>query len=205
MFKFMNEHFYFGINPVIILTLLTAIILIPCALFLPEPYGYENGLIETIQMIVLFIGFYISLTTKDNKKLFKFCALVITIILLREVNCGRMLFFAVPGRVNTFYSWKEIKYGYLAHPIFGLYILCVAIYFLKNKLYLDIWKIAKHTTFPFWNVLLMFIGMVLAIYTEKYTDSVVYEECAELLFYTSLVSVIWMYSRDKNFIPKIQR
>ena len=42
--------------------------------------------------------------------------------MIREVNCGRTLFFHIPGTENAFYSWKEIKYGYLVHPIYGTYI-----------------------------------------------------------------------------------
>ena len=145
------------------------------------------------------IGFVIALTSKIHKKFFTFVALIITILALREVNCGRTIFFAVPGEVNTFYKWKEIKYGWLAHPLYGLYMTIVGIYFLKNKLFLDLWQLIKNIKFPVWDILFMLIGMGLGIYAEECMHNFVAEEITELLFYTALVGIIWLYSREKDF------
>ena len=125
--------------------------------------------------------------------------LVLIIIALREINCGRTLFFPVPGEVNTYYSWKEIKYGWLAHPLYGLYMAYVAFYFLKNKLFITLWEIIKGIRFPVWNIILMLAGMVLGTYAEKSMHNMVFEEITELLFYVSLTGIIYLYAYNKNF------
>ena len=110
---------------------------------MPIEYGYENGLLENLQLIALFIAAIFAFRSKIDKKFFYFVILVISILLLREVNCGRTIFFPVPDTVNEFYRWSEIKYGYLAHPIYGLYMTLVGIYFLKNKLFVTLWRKLK--------------------------------------------------------------
>ena len=186
-------HFTTGIE------LLVALLILPCIMFLPEKWGWENGILENLQLVVLAFGFIIALTSKVNKKFFIFVALIITILALREVNCGRTIFFPVPGVENTFYKWKEIKYGYLAHPLYGLYMAIVGIYFLKNKLFLDLWEMVKKIKFPIWDIMFLLIGMGLGTYAEECMHNFVAEEITELLFYVALVGIIWLYSRHKDF------
>lgn len=198
--NFINNHFNFKIYGTTWIEIITALLIIPFVIFMPERFGYENGVLENIQMAVLFLGLYLSFFSKVDKKFFIFLGLVLIILMLREVNCGRTLFFAVPGVENAFYSWKEIKYGYLAHPIYGIYIAFVAIYFLKNKLFLNLWDYIKNIKLPVWDVLLMLTGMVLSVYVDHAIDNLVFEEATELLFYVSLIGIIWLYSKNKNFI-----
>lgn len=198
--EFIKKHFDFKVYGVTWLSILTAIAVVPCIMFMPEKFGYENGLLENIQLVVLFIGLYLTFSAKYNKKFFIFAGLVIIILMLREVNCGRTLFFPVPGTENTFYSWKEIKYGYLAHPIYGLYIASVGVYFLWNKLFIKLYELVRSVKLPLWNILLMLSGMVLGLYAEHTMHNMVFEEITELLFYVSLVGIIYLYTRDKNFV-----
>ena len=120
--KFASEHLDFRIYGVTWIAIINALLIIPCILYLPEKYGYENGLLENLQLIALLFGFILCLSyqkiknkqNKDNEnekteidqsmiKFFKFAALVIVILFLREINCGRTIFFPVPGEVNTLY------------------------------------------------------------------------------------------------------
>ncbi len=197
--NFVCAHLNFRIQGVTWLAIAALLAVVPSVMFMPEKWGWENGVLENIQMVILFIGLYLSLKVDSNKKFFNFVAMVLVIIILREVNCGRTLFFSVPGTENTFYSWKEIKYGYLAHPIYGAYMAWVGIYFLKNKLFLTLWDIVRKIKFPVWNVLLMLAGMALGTYAEHATHNFVFEEIAELLFYVALIGIIYLYTRDDNF------
>ncbi|MCQ2755177.1 MAG: hypothetical protein MJ231_09085 [bacterium] len=113
------------------------------------------------------------------------------------MNCGRTLFFPIPGTENAYYGWKDIKYGYLAHPIYGAFIASVGIYFLKNKLFVNLWNYLRTTKLPFWNIFLMCLGMGLGLFAEHSMHNMVFEEITELLFYISLVGIIWLYSRNK--------
>ena len=193
------SHFDFRFYETTWINLVVALLIVPCVMFAPAEWGYENGILENIQMVVLFAGVFFALKSKIDKKFFIFVALVLTILILREVNCGRTLFFAIPGEVNSFYSWKEIKYGYLAHPIYGTFIASVGIYFLWNKLFLNLWDKIRCVKFPTWDMGFMLLGMALGLYAEEVVHNFVFEEITELLFYTGLIGIIYLYSHNNNF------
>ena len=197
--EFTKKHFNFTLQKTTLFTILSAIAIIPSVIFLPEKFGYENGLIENLQLLFLFAGIFFALRAKTDKKFFYFVALVLGILIIREVNCGRTIFFPIPGEINAFYSWKEIKYGWLAHPLYALYITFVGMYFLKNKLYVNLWQKFKNIKFPIWNFVLMLLGMFLGIYAEECVHNFVLEESTELLFYIALINFVYLYSQDKNF------
>ncbi len=196
---FIASHLDFKVYPVTWIAIIVFLLIVPCVKFLPQTYGYENGLLENLQMVTLFAGVFLALKTKVNKKFFNFVAMVLGILILREVNCGRTLFFPVPGEVNTFYGWKDIKYGWLAHPLYGLYMTWVGLYFLINKQFVTLWQYVKNIKFPVWNVILMLVGMALGMYAEKAMHDMVAEEITELLFYVSLIGIIYLYAFHKNF------
>ena len=197
MLTFIKKHCYLNFDFMTILLVLSGVFLLPLFSVLPEKYGYENGLIENTQVFVLFVGFYLSLTVKEYKKLFIFVAMVISILILREVNCGRTLFFAVPGKENTFYKWKDLTYGYLVHPAFGFYIVMVLFYFVKNKLFADAWQLIKRFRFPVLSIVCFLLSVLLGMYAERKMHNFVVEEFAELLVYIFFVQMLWMYSRQK--------
>ena len=196
---FVSKHFDFGFQNVTWISLLTALAIIPAVMFLPERCGFENCIIENIQLAVLFLGIFFAVRPKVDKKFFTFVALVLGVLIIREVNCGRTIFFPIPGQENAFYSWKEIKYGWLAHPIYGLYMAFIGVYFLKNKLFITLWEKLKNIKFPIWNFVLLLVGMILGIYAEECVHNFVLEEATELLFYVALVGFVYLYSRHKDF------
>lgn len=198
---FLRNHLDFCFYHVTYLAFAVAMLIIPSVMYLPEPFGYENGVLENIQLFFLFLTGFFALRAKEDKKFFVFVALVVVILLLREVNCGRTIFFAIPGEVNAFYSWKQIKYGWLAHPLYAMYMIGVGIYFLKNKLYLNLWKKFSKIKLPLWNILLMLLGMVLGTYAEEVAHNFILEEITELLFYVSLCGIVYLYSNDKKYMP----
>ncbi|OOR87020.1 hypothetical protein B0181_11395 [Moraxella caviae] len=102
---------------------------------LPVHFAHENNLFENLQLALLFIGLIMAmLPSTSPKRLFRFVALVFSVLILREISYGRVLFFAVPDAVDQFYSWSEINYGFLARPLFGAYVFGVLVYFYRHKL-----------------------------------------------------------------------
>ena len=196
---FVHKHFDFGLQNVTWIGIITALLIIPAVIFLPERCGYENGIIENIQLVILFIGTFFAIRPKTDKKFFYFIAMVLGILIIREINCFRTIFFAIPGEENAFYRWSEIKYGWLAHPLYGLYIAFVGIYFLKNKLFINLWKKLRDIKFPIWNFILLVAGIIIGLYAEE-THNLVFEESAELLFYAMLIGFIYLYSQHPKFI-----
>jgi hypothetical protein len=172
-------------------------------MFLPERFGYENGLLENMQMFVLFLGLYFSFSAKLDKKFFIFVGLVLIILTLREVNCGRTLFFPIPGEYHKYYSWRDLPWpwlGKIVHFLYGLWIAIVSLVFLKKKFYLDMWELIRKVRFPFWNILFACFAMFMGAIAEKATNNnFVFEEGFELLFYVSLMGILWLYSRNENF------
>ena len=153
--NFINSHFDFKVYPVTIIAFLVFLSIFPCIKFLPVHYGYENGLLENIQMLVLGIGLFMTIKSKVYKNFFRFATLILTVIILREINYGRTIFFPIPGEVNAYYSWKEIKYGWMVNPLIGLYLTGIGLYFIINKIYLDLWEILTKIKFPVWNIILI--------------------------------------------------
>ena len=195
MLKKVRAYCDFRFKPVTIASVLTVILSIPCIKYMPLQFGWENGPLENLQMLVLFAGMIIAFRAKENKKFFNFAALVLIILALREVNCGRTIFFPIPGEINEYYTWKQLKYGWLAHPLYGLYMTYVGLYFIIKKAYLELYTLIKNVKFPVWDILFMFLGIGCGMYAEKALNNCVVEECAELLFYVALISIIWTYTR----------
>ena len=202
--EFIRNHFDFKFYGVTWIALLVGLSIIPMLLYMPQKYGMENGLLENIQMVVLFIIMYLCLTSKVNRKFFKFAALALTLIIIREVNCGRTLFFPIPGTYHQYYSWKALPWpwlGKIVHTIYGLWIAFVAIVFLKKEIYVDMWNMIKNIKLPVWNLGFACFAMYMGAIAEKLTNNnFIFEEGFELLFYTSLLGIVWLYSRNKNFI-----
>ena len=73
--NFIKSHFDFNVYAITVPAIISLLCIVPCVLNLPEKYGFENGLIENIQMIVLLICFIFCIKAKNHKKLFVFIAL----------------------------------------------------------------------------------------------------------------------------------
>lgn len=201
--NFISSHFDFKMYGVTWAALAVFAAIPVCLKYMPQRYGYENSLIENTQMVVLFGIMALCLTAKTNKTFFRFCAWILTIIMIREVNCGRTLFFHVPGTENSYYPWREIKYGYLVHPIYGAYIALIAICFIIKKQFITLWKIVKNIKFPFWNLIIMCFAMFMGAIAEKATNNnFIFEEGFELLFYVCLAGIVYLYSRNEKFMLK---
>jgi hypothetical protein len=217
--EFIKNHFDCNLYTITIPAIICLLAITPCALYLPESWGFENGIIENIQLIILLTAFIFSIKAKSNKKLLIFIALIILLMTLREINYGR-IFFPIPNKENMFYSWKDIKYGYLVHPIIAVYIIGSAVYFIVNKLHREFWHVMTKLKLPIINFLLLFIGIITAycaekyghnlvmiqdlttgLISEKYTQCFVLEEMAELLSYLAILSIVYIYAfkyQDKS-------
>ena len=200
---FLTAHFDFKFYGVVWITLAVGLSIIPALIYIPQEWGFENGVIENIQMAVLFFMVYICATSKVNKPFFHFLILVLSILIIREVNCGRTLFFPIPGEYHQYYSWKALPWpwlGKIVHLLYGLWIAFVSLVFLKKKYYLDVWEMIKKIKLPFWNILFAGFAMFMGAIAEKATNNnFVFEEGFELLFYVSLMGILWLYSRNEKF------
>ena len=201
--EFIKKHFDFKFYGVSAISLLILISIVPMLMFMPQEFGFENGLLENIQMAVLFLVVYLCATAKYNKGFFHFAILILSILIIREVNCGRTLFFPIPGEYHKYYSWKALPWpwlGKVVHTVYGLWIAIVSIIFLKKSYYKDLWNIIKKIKLPFWNLGFACFAMFMGAIAEKATNNnFIFEEGFELLFYVSVAGLVWLYTRNKDF------
>ena len=203
MLNFIKNHIDFKFYPITWIVSFIALSIIPMLIYMPQEYGFENGLLENIQMSILFIMIYLCLSAKTNTNFFKFAALALTLIIIREVNCGRTLFFPIPGEYHKYYSWRDLPWpwlGKVVHGLYGTWMAIIGLIFFKKKVYLDLWNTLKNIKIPFWNIAFATLAMFMGAIAEEYTNNnFIFEEGFELLFYVSILSLVWLYSRNKNF------
>lgn len=204
MIKTFFKRFDFSLSPITIAPLLIVLLTYPCMKFLPIQYTYENSLIENFQLFVLFLTFIFSIKAKADKKFFISVALICLILFLREINCGRTIFFPIEGVENAFYSWKEIKYGYLAHPLYGLFIGSSALYFLFTKSFMVLFKYIKYAKLSFYNWLFLFCGIIFGTVGEEIGNFAL-EEMMETLFYVSFMALIYLQGHNKKYIEATEK
>ena len=189
----------FKFHAITILPLLILLLTVPACLWLPIEYSYENHLIENFQLVVILAIFIICIKTKNDKTFFNTLALVMVILFLREINCGRTVFFHIPGGgPNDFYSWKEIPYGYLAHPLYGTFMVFSGLYFILTKSYKVLWNYFLQAKLSIYNWIVA-LGIIFGLLGEEWGMPML-EEMTETLFYVSLLAIIYLQAFNKNYI-----
>lgn len=162
---------------------------------MPIEWGYENSLIENIQMAVLAAAGVFCATARNHRGFYRFAVFVVLLLMLREVSFGRTIFFPVEGQVDTFYKWKEIPYGWLAHWIIGAYMAGMGLVFLFKGHWKSLWDIVRRKAYPFWGILVMLIGLVLTSLNERTFHDCVAEEISELGMYLAFLYLVAVYTR----------
>lgn len=162
---------------------------------MPLEWGYENSLVENIQMAVLAGALVLCATARNHRGFYRFAAAVVLLLMLREVSFGRTIFFPVEGQVDTYYKWKEIPYGWLAHWVIGAIMAAMAAVFILKRLWKSLWEIVLQKAFPVWGVVLMGFGVVLTSAMEKVFHDIVAEEVSELGMYLAFAYLVAVYTR----------
>lgn len=198
MIKNFKQRLDWGLQSAAVVPAIVFLSIVPVVLFAPESWNWENSWLENVQLIVLGLGFVFALCAKHNKMLFRFLALAILLMMLREVNYGRTIFFPVEGEINKFHSWKDIKYGWLAHPLVGVYCVATGLFFLINKLYLTLWEYIKKAKIPAICVMFVILGTIGALAGEELGMEVL-EEIFELLLCCSVTAMVYFYAFDENY------
>ena len=206
---FIKKHIDFNFYFVSLIAFCTLLLIFPAFIFLPQKYGFENGLLENIQMFILFIILFMCLFAKNNQRVFQYAALALLIIMFREVNLGRTLFFPIPDTAGKYYSWKQISVqlgwpiGKCVHFTYGLYIFFVFLLFWIKGIFKEIFDLIKNIKLPFWNLLFMGLASFCGAIAEKATNNnFIFEEGFELLFYIALAGIVYLYTRDDRFVEK---
>ena len=181
-----------------IIVILAAIACITGAITLPESMGGKNALPEYCQLLLVIIGAIFAFRANNNKTFYKFVFWLMVLIFLREINYGRTLpCFADPDNPEKFKKWKDIPYGWLAHPLIGLYIASLIAFFIWKKLYLTTWKLLTTSRIPIWETAILVLAAVIAQVTERMFHSGCVEEFFELTFYTAFICLLWRFTQGR--------
>lgn len=179
------------------LTLAVALVCLVCAYVLPDSFGDKNSPIETVQMVIVAIGLYVTCTAKDRKVLYVFASLCLFFILAREVNYGRtLIIFADPENANKFPKWKDMEYGWVAHLCVGLYMVWLLVYFFWRKVWKEVWEVLRTCRIPISELLLAAIGLLAGVFSESLHNCLL-EELGEVIMYVGAICILYLYSRNK--------
>ena len=168
-----------------------ALLIYPAGRFLPVEFGYENELVENLQLIALFAAMIRCITTKHNRPLFRLISLLLFVMMLRETNFGKTLFYPDPVNPNEFLRWDEIPYAPYVDPVMIVYGIFAAIYFVRHRIYMFFPVFLQKGVIPVIPVITIAVSMTASIIIDKTVENCVAEETAELVFYVAFVAALW--------------
>lgn len=173
-------------------------------MFAPDSWGYENGILENLQMLLLLSGLVWSLTATANKEIFRLAAAIIFFLMLREVNCGRVLFWSTSGEMfhcgppQDYLKWKDIPNGSIFRTAVYTLATVLCLWTLCNRaVFRQIPNLLFRQRIPLWETILLITGVLTGIIAERVYPYIMLEEVAEILTYTSFSAIIYLYSRSK--------
>ena len=184
----------------LILLLITVIFAGISFLFSPS-IAYENGPIEDLQALILFVGMIMCIRISKKKiKMFD-CrewqagAILFFIAFARELSWGRV-FYPSSG-INSFIPLQNLWFGSAVYPILGMLILAVLYIFCRYNLF----AFLKKSPLPFWHFGAIFALLIIAGLAEHYAhgslglyDGEVLEEIFELMSYLFMVDTVLIMS-----------
>lgn len=175
------------------ITVVIFILCILCAWIFNVSEIQENTLLENLQLVGLIAGFVLCLRAKQHKVLFNFGAMVIFLMIMRELSYGRCIFCQLPDNPHDFYPWSHYKYGWLAHVIVGIYIAIAVIYALVNKFWIKMKELFETVRFPFLDLIAMAVLTVLQYVGESVIHNSCLEEIAEFTLYCAICALVYYF------------
>ena len=153
MIKSMNFGFSYQLYPTTRLSLLLLALLLPAALCLPAWWGWENGPLENLQILVLAAGLAMSLLAAYNhsadrqaRTLWRWLSPFWLLCIGRELSWGRVFFPVSMGAHGPeFIPLQQLAYGYLIKPLVAIVVVItlIAIYRTNPITYI------RQTTLPY--------------------------------------------------------
>lgn len=181
-------------------------VVVPLALvvvaYAPESWEFENGVLENAQMLLLLSSIILCFTSKFNQAFFRFIAAIVFLLMLREVNCGRALLWSSSGEMfhcgppQDYLKWKHIPHGALfrfaAYGVgFGLCLLSLC----NRATIRQFVALLRAPRIPLWETLLLISGVAIGVIAEKVFNNGLVEELGEILIYSAIAALIYLYSR----------
>lgn len=170
--------------------------------YLPISWGWENGPLEWLQVVILAIGLVLNYKwwydakANDDHGSARFLLLATPLWLLmvgRELSWGRVFyptgFDAVTG--PSFVSLAQLPYGAIVNPLLAVIIVVWLFAVIKYGMYKIPYQLLKEKHFPVSELIISILALVAAGLGEKTLHLPVMEEFDECLAYVGLILVAY--------------
>ncbi|MBQ7208644.1 MAG: hypothetical protein IJS01_12675 [Lentisphaeria bacterium] len=173
--------------PELVLCILLAAAVWPAGKYLPVEWGYENGPIENLQLALAGAGIVACWLAKRHKPAFRFFSFILFLLMLRETNFGKTIFYPDPEHPGEFLRWDEVPYAAWVDPLVIAYLVFMAVWFFRNRLHLFLADFLRVGRIPAVNLLFLVLSMAAGLVIDKACENNILEEAAELVFYLALL------------------
>lgn len=175
---------------------------------LPPQWGWENGPLEWLQVVVLSVGLVLSAlwayqARSDNDaagyRMWFWSLPAWVLIIGRELSWGRVFFLAGMNESGPILlRLSDLRFGYLVHPTLALIVVVWLIAGYKHNIYRDIYKLLTRPGFPFNDVIMTLVACIIGRIGEKIFHRPVIEELAENIAYIGLIVIAAQVRRLLN-------
>ena len=166
--------------------------------YLPVAWGWENGLLEWLQVAILVLGLVLNYIwwqeakSANNFSNSRFLAGAIPLWLLmigRELSWGRVFYLNGFDAVNgpSFLKLDQLPYGFLVNPLLAIIIVVWLYVVIKYALYKIPYELLKERRFPVAELVITVLAFAFADLGEKKLHLQSMEEFNECLAYLGLI------------------
>lgn len=173
---------------------------------LPEWTGEENGVIETLQFIWLFGGFYYCFKMRnhpladwggDQTSLWYAGMIYFFLLTMREISWGRNFFRTPEGK---FFEYSDMGlWGQMVHPMVGIFIILGLVFLYRAR----VWRMVYLAKIPVKSTILLFLFIIMARVGEKRNFMAFYGEVAEEL--SEFGGYMMMYFLMQDMVRILQK
>ncbi|MBP2635337.1 MAG: hypothetical protein H6Q72_1244 [Firmicutes bacterium] len=208
MKKPMSSCLLYKVFPTTYLSVLLLALMFPAGLWLPTSWGWENGVIENLQILILAAGLVVSCFVAWNKRddrksrnLWLCLTPCWILAILREVSWGRIFY---PVSIGThgpeFITLQQLPYGFLVKPfvIIVIVVTLIAVYWNAKGIFIC------HKQLPVLDLTILLVAAIMAVLCDKnmllhlHSYHQILEELAELTVYWSMVSIVMNIGLQKK-------
>lgn len=187
-------------NWVTTLALSCLISIFPLVRYADPVWFVENNIVENLQLIILLIAFFVTLSAKNEKKFFIFCSMIVIFFIMRETNMGRQYFCAKYLTENDVCRWKSFQYGYVMELFRLFFAAYMVFYMFKYKVYRPIKAYVLKAPIFVWDIGILIVSVIGATVSEfRCVDNEIMEEMFEIVMYIALTKCLWLYGHLKDF------
>lgn len=178
--------------------------------YLPVSWGWENGFLEWLQVVILAVGLVLNCKwwhdAKSNgnhsRERFLLWASPLWLLMIgRELSWGRVFYPNGFNAVNgpSFVSLAQLPYGSIVNPMLAAVIVVWLFAVIKYGLYKIPYQLLKEKRFPVSELAITILALAVAGFGEKKLHLPVMEEFNECVAYLGLILTAY---RIKNALKR---